>query len=89
MEDARLVQVRHAGADAARQPHLCRGAERLAGVGQQLLQRAAIDVLGERVQLTLVHAHTHKTAAVGQTDVQLAAHSIRRPKWAEWPIGRI
>lgn len=62
MEDARLVQIRHAGADAAGQTHLHRRTERLGDVGQQLFERPAVDVLGERVQLTLVHAHAHETA---------------------------
>lgn len=60
MEYARFVQIGHAGADAAGQSHLHRGAQRFRFVRQQLLQRSAINVLGQRMQLAFVYADAHK-----------------------------
>lgn len=64
MKDTRFVQIRHSRTNATGQPHFHRRTERLGNVSQQLLQRAAVDVLGEGVQLTLVNADAHETVCV-------------------------
>lgn len=64
MENARFMQIRHARTDAARQSNLHGGAQRFRFVGQQLFQRSAVDVLGQSVQLTLVHADAHEAGSV-------------------------
>lgn len=60
MEDSKRVQVLHAGGDVSRQRDPKRLRQRLRPE-DQLLQRTALHVLRECVELTLVHAHTHES----------------------------
>lgn len=63
VKDARVVNVGHAARYTQRQSYLLRGAEHHLLVGQQLLQGAAVDVLGQGVQLALLHANAHEAEA--------------------------
>lgn len=62
MEDATAVQVAHAAGRVAGELHARQvGQGRVTGL-YQLLEAAAVDVLGEGVKLALVHADTHEPA---------------------------
>lgn len=74
MEDAERVQVLHSVRDVCRERDAQRLRQRLGRPAQQhLLQRAALHVVSQRVQLTLVHAHAHETKYNRQIKIRYTA----------------
>lgn len=65
MENALRVQILHAGGDVFGDGHPRDLRQVYAPVLYQLVQGSPVDVLGEGVQLPLVHAHPHQPQDVG------------------------
>lgn len=77
MEDAFGMKVLHAEGHVLGQRDAHNMRQVHAPVLDQLLQRAAVDVLGERVQLALVHADAHEAQNVRMRQLVHQLHLLQ------------